>query len=76
MTTTLEQHNTDTGIYHMLQGGVFCDRGKIADDRSFYYGEFPAPPSKSAKIKYKVSFTIDYVDIHIYTTKDHINLKK
>ena len=50
--------------------------GQIMDDRSFYYRRLPAPPSKSATIEYTIMFPGDYVDLHIYTTEIHINLKK
>ena len=50
--------------------------GKITEDRSFYYRKFPAPPSKSAKIEYINTFSNDYVDLHMYTTEDHINIEK
>ena len=50
--------------------------GEITDDRSFYYRKLPAPPSKSARIEYTIMFPGDYVDLHIHTTEDHINIDK
>ena len=57
--------------------------GVISDDVTFIHKTFPVPPSKRAIIEVNVSFPYRYIVqrrkyplMGIYTTKDHINLKK
>ena len=53
--------------------------GEISEDLTFIYKTFPVPPSKRAIIEYDVHYQIYgnyFPGLGIYTTENHINIKK
>ena len=60
-----------------------CIIGTISNDVTFIHKTFPVPPSMRAIIEVKVSFPISSIRLQdhcplmgIYTTRDHVNLRK
>ena len=54
--------------------------GEISENVTFIHKTFPGPAAKRAIIEYSVSFYfsryVEYLILGIYTTQDHVNLKK
>ena len=64
-------------------GGSFSISRKVSEDITFLHERFPVPPSKRAIIEVSVSYPESSVRrqgynplMGIYTTKDHVNIKK
>ena len=65
-----------TFYQHILSLSV---SGRIENETTFFYRKIPTDsPTSSATIDYAVTFliSVEYVNLGVYTTNDHINLQK
>ena len=65
-----------TFYQHILSLSV---SGRIENETTFFYRKIPTDsPKSSATIDYAVTFpiSVEYVNLGVYTTNDHINLQK